>query len=35
LFAPTAVLRAYARRPAPVDRMILACFALGLACRSA
>jgi hypothetical protein len=29
-FAPTAVLRAYAP-PEPVDRKILACFALGLA----
>jgi putative transposase len=29
-FTPRAVLRAYARRPAPVDRMILACFVLGL-----
>jgi len=32
-FAPTAVLRAYARRPAPVDRLILACFVLGLSTR--
>lgn len=32
-FAPTAVLRAYARRPEQVDRMILACFVLGLSTR--
>ena len=32
-FAPRAVLRAYARRPEPVDRMILACFVLGLSTR--
>jgi transposase-like protein len=32
-FAPIAVLRAYARRPEPVDRMILACFVLGLSVR--
>ncbi|MGH3305862.1 MAG: IS256 family transposase, partial [Streptosporangiaceae bacterium] len=32
-FAPTAVLRAYARRPAHVDRMILSCFVLGLSTR--
>ena len=32
-FAPKAVLRAYARRPAPVDRMILSCFVLGLSTR--
>ena len=32
-FAPRAVLRAYARRPAPVDRMIPACFVLGLSTR--
>jgi putative transposase len=32
-FIPTAVLRAYARRPEPVDRMILACFVLGLSTR--
>src|SRR5262249_45949319 len=32
-FAPIAVVRAYARRPAQVDRMILACFVLGLSVR--
>jgi len=32
-FTPRTVLRAYARRPAPVDRMILACFVLGLSTR--
>lgn len=32
-FAPTAVLHAYARRPEQVDRMILACFVLGLSTR--
>ncbi len=32
-FAPIAVLRAYARRVEQVDRMILACFVLGLATR--
>ena len=32
-FAPIAVVRAYARRPEPVDRMILACFVLGLSTR--
>jgi transposase-like protein len=32
-FTPRAVLRAYARRPEPVDRMILACFVLGLSAR--
>jgi putative transposase len=32
-FAPIAVLRAYARRPEQVDRMILACFVLGLSVR--
>jgi putative transposase len=32
-FTPRAVLRAYARRPEPVDRMILACFVLGLSTR--
>ena len=32
-FAPIAVVRAYARRPEPVDRMILACFVLGLSVR--
>jgi putative transposase len=32
-FAPTAVLRAYARRAEPLDRMILACFVLGLSVR--
>ncbi len=32
-FAPIAVLRAYARRPQSVDRMILACFVLGLSTR--
>ena len=32
-FAPVDVLRAYARRPAQVDRMILSCFVLGLATR--
>jgi putative transposase len=32
-FAPSAVLRAYARRPEQVDRMILSCFVLGLSVR--
>jgi len=32
-FAPIAVLRAYARRAAQLDRMILACFVLGLSVR--
>jgi transposase-like protein len=32
-FAPIAVLRAYARRPEQVDRMILSCFVLGLSVR--
>ncbi len=32
-FAPIAVLRAYARRAEPLDRMILACFVLGLSVR--
>jgi len=32
-FAPIAVLRAYARRPQSVDRMILSCFVLGLSTR--
>jgi putative transposase len=32
-FAPITVVRAYARRPEPVDRMILACFVLGLSVR--
>jgi transposase-like protein len=32
-FSPLSVLRAYARRPEPVDRMILACFVLGLSTR--
>jgi putative transposase len=32
-FAPIGVLRAYARRPEQVDRMILACFVLGLSAR--
>ena len=32
-FVPTAVLRAYARRPEQVDRMILTCFVLGLSTR--
>lgn len=32
-FAPKAVLRAYARRPQSIDRMILACFVLGLSTR--
>ena len=32
-FAPIAVLRAYARRAARLDRMILACFVLGLSVR--
>lgn len=32
-FAPTSVLRAYARRPDHVDRMILSCFVLGLSTR--
>ncbi|HEX5233089.1 MAG TPA: IS256 family transposase [Bradyrhizobium sp.] len=33
LFAPIAVLRAYARRAEQLDRMILACFVLGLSTR--
>ncbi len=32
-FAPIAVVRAYARRAAQLDRMILACFVLGLSVR--
>jgi transposase-like protein len=32
-FAPITVLRAYARRAEQLDRMILACFALGLSVR--
>jgi putative transposase len=32
-FAPLAVVRAYARRPEQVDRMILSCFVLGLSVR--
>lgn len=32
-FSPVAVVRAYARRTAEVDRMILACFVLGLSTR--
>jgi transposase-like protein len=32
-FAPVEVLRAYARRPEQVDRMILSCFVLGLSVR--
>ena len=32
-FAPIAVLRAYARRAAQLDRMILSCFVLGLSVR--
>jgi putative transposase len=32
-FAPVAVVRAYARRGAPIDRMILSCFVLGLSTR--
>jgi len=32
-FAPTDVVRAYARRPEQVDRMILSCFVLGLSVR--
>src|SRR6266481_8518276 len=32
-FAPIGVARAYARRPEQVDRMILACFVLGLSVR--
>ena len=32
-FAPIAVVRAYARRPEQVDRMILSCFVLGLSTR--
>ncbi len=32
-FTPIAVLRAYARRPEQVDRMILSCFVLGLSVR--
>ena len=32
-FSPVAVMRAYARRAAQIDRMILACFVLGLSTR--
>src|SRR5215470_1592817 len=32
-FTPMAVVRAYARRPEQVDRMILSCFVLGLSVR--
>jgi transposase-like protein len=32
-FAPIAVVRAYARRPAQVDRMMRSCFVLGLSTR--
>jgi transposase-like protein len=32
-FAPIDVVRAYARRGAPIDRMILSCFVLGLSTR--
>lgn len=32
-FAPIGVVRAYARRPEQVDRMILSCFVLGLSTR--
>jgi hypothetical protein len=32
-FAPIGVVRAYARRPEQLDRMILACFVLGLSVR--
>ena len=32
-FAPIAVVRAYARRPEQIDRMILTCFVLGLSVR--
>ena len=32
-FAPVTVVRAYARRPEQVDRMILSCFVLGLSVR--
>jgi transposase-like protein len=32
-FAPIAVIRAYARRPEQIDRMILSCFVLGLSTR--
>ena len=32
-FAPIAVVRAYARRPEQIDRMILSCFVLGLSVR--
>ena len=34
-FAPIAVVRAYARRPEQIDRMILSCFVLGLIAVSA
>jgi len=34
-FAPIAVVRAYARRPEQVDRMILSCFVLGLSAHKA
>ncbi|MFO1056685.1 MAG: transposase [Dongiaceae bacterium] len=32
-YAPIEVVRAYARRPEQVDRMILSCFVLGLSVR--
>jgi putative transposase len=32
-FAPVGVLRAYARRPEHIDRMILSCFVLGMSVR--
>jgi transposase-like protein len=32
-FAPIGVVRAYARRPEQIDRMILSCFVLGLSVR--
>jgi len=34
-FNPAAILRSYARRPAHVDRLILACFVLGISTRKA
>jgi transposase-like protein len=34
-FAPIDVMRAYARRSEQIDRMILACFVLGLSVRKA
>ena len=34
-FNPASILRAYARRPAHVDRLILACFVLGISTRKA